>query len=188
MITIAVVNHGNYLGRGRQYVETMKSMVARNLQQPYAFECLSDEGRLAGWWAKIELFRPGRFNGRVVYVDLDSVVVGQLDELAECKGIVNLLDWGWREPTLCSSVMVWDAGEHADIFERFVPDVMHEFRGDQDWITHVGGWQALPPHLCKSYRYHCTEAPPARCVHVSMHGTPKPHEITAGWVPNHWRT
>lgn len=186
MLTVACVNHGDYLGAGQEYVAKMRAMVARNMRQPYQFVCLRDEGA-AGWWSKVELFRPGRFVGRVLYFDLDSVVVGQLDELAETKGIIDLADWGWTTHTLCSSVMAWDGDEHREIFGRFTPAVMDRHRGDQDWITELGGWNALPAHLCRSYRYDCIEGPPADCVHVSMHGKPKPHEIVGGWVPQIWR-
>lgn len=187
MITVAVVDHGNYLGRGRQYVQTMRNMVARHLAQAHTVVCLRSVGQQPGWWSKIELFRPGRFSGRVVYLDLDSVVVGPLDELAEAKGIIDLATWGWAEPAYGSGVMVWDAGEHAEVFERFDAGVPLRFRGDQDWLAALGDWPALPAHLCRSYRYHSVAAPPARCVHVSMHGTPKPHEITSGWVAEAWR-
>lgn len=186
-LTVAVVNHGNYLGLGDQYVNTMRAMVARHLRQPHEFVALTDEGEHGGWWAKVELFRPGRFAGRVLYMDLDSVVVDSLDELADTPGIIDLADWGWKTHTLCSTVMVWDAGEHAEIFERFTPAVKDEFRGDQDWITHLGGWPILPKHLCTSYRYHSVRAPLPRCAHVSMHGRPKPHEIKTGWVPEMWK-
>lgn len=186
MLTVACVNHGNYLGHGWQYVETLRRMVARNLSQPHEFVCLQDEGD-SGWWSKIELFRPGRFKGRVLYTDLDSVITGPLDELAEHKGIIDLHDWGWKTHTFGSGVMVWDAGEHADIFEKYTPNVRSLFRGDQDYITLLGGWQALPARLCRSYRYHCVKGVPEGCVHVSMHGTPKPHEIKTGWVPEVWR-
>lgn len=171
---------------GLEYVTRMRNMIMRWAKPPYEFVCLRDEGDYPGWWSKIELFRPGRFKGRVVYFDLDSVVVGPLDQLVEHKGIVNLLDWGWLTPTLCSSVMIWDAGEHEEIFTQFDRMVPSLFRGDQDWITHLGGWQALPPQFCKSYRYVCVQQPPAGCVHVSMHGNPKPHEIKTGWVPKSW--
>lgn len=193
MITVAVVNHGDYLSRGQQYTDTMRAMVARNLSEPHEFVCLKDVGPHRGWWSKVELFRPGRFTGRVLYLDLDSVVVGALDELAATKGTIDLADWGWPTHTLCSSVMVWDAGEHAEIFAGFTRSatlpgkVMRRFRGDQDWITHLGGWDALPAHLCRSYRYDCKKAPPPGCVHVSMHGQTKPHEITTGWVPEKWK-
>ena len=186
-LTVACVNHGNYLGRGDEYVRRMQSMVSRHLSQPHEFVVLRDEGALSGWWSKIELFRPGRFVGRVLYLDLDSVVVGSLDALVEQPGIIDLRDWGWVTDTLCSSVMVWDADEHRDIFDQFDWTIPHVYRGDQDWITHVGGWDKFAPPLCRSYRYHCVVRPPPGCVHVSMHGRPKPHEITTGWVPEAWQ-
>lgn len=186
MITVACVNHGNYLGRGQEYVDKMRSMVSRHLSQPHEFVCLQDEGE-SGWWSKIELFRPGRFKGRVLYLDLDSVVTGSLDELVAQVGIVDLSDWGWPTHTLCSTVMVWDAGEHEDVYTEFEPPCMQSYRGDQDWITAIGGWWPLTAHLCRSYRYHAVNGPPVGCVHVSMHGKPKPHEITTGWVPEAWQ-
>jgi len=161
-------------------------MVTRNLRQPFNFVCIERHGTLAGWWTKIALFEPGRFTGRVFYSDLDACIVGPLDELVETKGIIDLHDWGWTTHTYGSGVMVFDAGEHSEIYENFTPDVPQRFRGDQDWVTALGGWTPLPAHLCRSYRYHCTKAPPVGCVHVSMHGEPKPHEIVDGWVPSTW--
>lgn len=160
-LTVACVNHGNYLGQGQRYVDTLRAMVSRHLQRKHDFVCLEDVGKYSGWWAKIELFRPGRFSGRVLYLDLDSVVVGDLTPIVDAKGIINLLDWGWQTPTLCSSVMCWDAGEHKSIFELFDVSVPQAFRGDQDWMTHLGGWKALPKGPCVSYRYESSLAPPA---------------------------
>lgn len=187
MLTVACVNYGDYLGRGADYVARMLSMVKRNLSEPFRFECLTDEGDLGGWWAKIELFRPGRFSGRVVYFDLDTVIVGDLAPLVAAPGIIHLDEWGWPAATLCSSVMVWDAGEHEQIWEKFSDEIPREYRGDQDYITELGGWERLPAHLCRSYRYHCVNKPPPGCVNVSMHGRPKPHEIASGWVPEAWQ-
>lgn len=186
MITVACVNHGNYLGMGDFYVDKMRSMVARHMSQPYKFVCLKDEGEETGWWAKIELFRPGRFTGRVIYLDLDSVVVGNLDILSANKGIIDLTGWGWKTHTLCTSTMVWDAGEHEQVFLSFDDSVKKRCRGDQDWVTELGGWPILPPALCRSYRYHSIVKPPKGCAVVAMHGSPKPHEIQFGWVPESW--
>lgn len=185
MLTVACVNHGNYEGRGQQYVDTMRSMVARNLAAPHNFVCLTDEGEWSGWWSKIGLFEPGRFTGRVMYLDLDSVIVGSLDRLAKTRGIIDLADWGWPTHTLCSSTMVWDAGEHDDIFTKFTDDVPQKFRGDQDWITAVGGWPILPPYICRSYRYVSVKGPPPFASVIQFHGRPKPHEV-GGWVSKAW--
>lgn len=161
-------------------------MVSRYLTQPYHFECLTDVGPWSGWWSKIALFEPGRFSGRVLYIDLDSVIVGSLNKLAETKGTIDLFDWGWLSRTLCTSVMVWDAGEHDEIFTRFTDEVPQQFRGDQDYITHLGGWPTLPAHICRSYRYVSVKAPPPFASIVQFHGKPKPHQIETGWVPRAW--
>lgn len=186
-LTVVCVENGNYQGCGERYVDTLRAMVARHLSQPYEFVVHRDNER-PGWWAKTALFRSGRFTGRILYLDLDSVITGPLDKLVEHKGIIHLTDWGWKTPTYGSGVMVWDAGEHSDVDTLYTPDVPARFVGDQDWITALGGWAALPAAMCCSYRYHCKVAPPAGCVVCSMHGRPKPHEITSGWVPEYWRT
>mgnify|MGYP001457179886 CR=1 FL=1 len=185
-LTIACVNYGDYLGMGDRYVDALRRSVSRHLSRPYEFVCLKDEGDWPGWWSKIELFRPGRFKGRVVFFDLDGVVTGNLDRFVENKGIIDLADWGWTTHTLCSTVMVWDGDEHRRIFDDFDWAVPQLYRGDQDWITAIGGWQILPKGFCCSYRYHAVRGIPRDCVHVSMHGRPKPHEITEGWVPATW--
>lgn len=185
MLTIACVEVGNYLGRGAEYVAKLRAMVERHLRLPFRFECISQSEK-AGWWAKVDLFEPGRFTGRVLYFDLDTVIVGPLDALADSKGILRLTDWGWTKNDYGSGVMVWDAGEHEEIWTRYTPDVPQRFRGDQDWMTHLGGWPALPKGLCVSYRYLSREAPPPGASVVAFHGVPKPHEVLTGWVPRAW--
>lgn len=189
MITVACVNHGNYLGRGDEYVSKLRDMVQRAMPKDvvYEFHCLKDVGAWRGWWSKIELFRPGIFRyGRVLYLDLDTVITGPLEPLLRQTGSIYLTDWGWLSHTLCSSVMVWDTGVHENIFTTFNTAVPKRYRGDQDWITSLGGWNKIPAHLCRSYRYHCVDAPPLGCSVVNFHGKPKPHEVLTGWVPKAW--
>lgn len=185
MLTVACVEVGNYLGRGTEYVAKLRAMVARHLSQPFRFECITQSDK-PGWWAKVDLFEPDRFTGRVLYLDLDTVIVGPLDALAESKGILHLADWGWTKNDYGSGVMVWDAGEHAEVWSRYTPNVPDQFRGDQDWMTHLGGWAALPKGLCVSYRYVSIVAPPLGASVVCFHGSPKPHEVISGWVPGAW--
>lgn len=187
MITVACCHAGNYENRGVHYIETLRSMVARNLSEPYRFVVV-EGGPHEGWWTKVRLFEPGRFQGRVLYLDLDSVIVGPLDELAATKGIIGLRDWGWDRDVYGSGVMVWDAGEHAEIFARYTDDVPVKFRGDQDWMTSLGGWPTFPPGMVCSYRYHASKAPPEGVAVVAFHGRPKPHELMRGhWALEYWR-
>lgn len=185
--TVACVEWGNYCGRGAEYVERLRSMVARHLNTAHRFECIRPDRELVGWWNKIELFRPGRFGGRVLFFDLDTVIVSSIDALIEQKGIIHLEHWGWTRNDYNSSVMLWDGDEHRAIFEQFTPDVPQQYRGDQDWMTALGGWDALRPGQCVSYKYHCKNGPPAGASVVCFHGAKKPHDFSDGWVADHWR-
>ena len=199
MLTVACVCWGNYQGRALEYVQKLQRGVARNLDQPHRFVCFTDQHLpvdtlplapgLTGWWNKLQLFAPWAFTHgeRVLYLDLDNIVVGGLDELAEHKGVIWLDDWGWKTRVYGSGVMVWDAGEHEEVwttFEAGRSDI--GLHGDQDWLTQIGGWERLPPGLCRSYKYECRDSVPQGTRVVCTHGTPKPHQILTGWVPQAW--
>jgi hypothetical protein len=187
VITVALVNAYDYLGRGDEYVAKMIAMVDRNLTVPHKFDVLGDCG-LPGFWNKVALFRPGRFEGRVMFLDLDLVVTGPLDDLAETKGIIDLHDWGWPTHTYGSGVMVWDAGEHEEVWTKFTRDLPDRLHGDQDFMTQLGGWEPLPAPWQRSYRYHCKKGPPKGCKVVCFHGAPKQTDLPADhWAREYWR-
>ena len=85
-LTVACCNVGDYLGMGQKYVDTLRSMCARHCP-PHEFVCIT-EAEQAGYWCKLELFRPGRFTGNVLYLDLDVVISDRL------HGLVDLLETG----------------------------------------------------------------------------------------------
>lgn len=95
MITVACVRTGTKYPVS--YVLKLASMVARHLDRPHRFVCLTDRPGdlvgveavdvfptgLRGWWAKMALFElASRSPDRVLYLDLDMVVCGSLDPLA----------------------------------------------------------------------------------------------------------
>ena len=200
MVTVACVEWGDYQGRGAEYVAVLRDMVSRHLGQPHRFVCLTDApsrhqvetitltpGR-QGWWNKIELFRPHLFEGRVLYLDLDNIVVGPLDALLEQPGIIYLTDWGWRKHCYGSGVMVWDAGDHVDAWERWTPNIAARLHGDQEWMTELGGWPALPAMLCRSLKYEGKDGPPPGAVVVCAHGKQKPADLAeTHWSRRYWR-
>ena len=122
----------------------------------------------------------------MLYLDLDTVIVGPLDPLVAQTGAVKLRDWGWDRDVTAGGTLVWDAGEHADLWDG-ADLAPKRYADDQVYITARGGWNRLPPALLRSYRYHCKSGPPFGCSVVAFHGHPKPHEVATGWVPQHWR-
>ena len=204
-----------------RYVSTVYDMVRQNTHgMPFDFYCITDrpddlpEGviyvphdlALPGWWQKVRLFSkdmPWKIGTRIVYLDLDVAITANLTLLINTPGIIS--DWNWN--TFNSSVMVWDHGEHAAIWERFSPEIIPisgrivpenclpagtPNGGDQEWITEViqesgDVWPVFSPEVCVSYRDKATESIPPGAVVVVFHGDPKPHEVLNGWVPYTWR-
>jgi hypothetical protein len=211
MIHVVSVRTGDKYGI--EYAEILHDMAARNLsavdqmhwsisdETPEGVNPIEPDPSLPGWWQKVRLFAPDMpwsQGDRIVYLDLDIVVTGRLEDLAETKGIVR--DHLW--PCYNSSVMVWDHGEHRDIWDRFDPSSMDQpgsvvppeclpkgqiNGGDQEWITQVGGWDVLPRRWCVPYRTHAVDWPPNESKVILFNGKPKPHEITEGWVATAWK-
>src|SRR3990172_3475193 len=107
----------------RSHVERLEVMVAQHMRQPYRFVCV-DDSPFPGYWAKVSLFQPGRFTGRVLYLDLDVTVVGTLDELAYYPyPFAAIRDYQYPLQ-INSSVMAWDAGVSDCVYDDFMPDAM----------------------------------------------------------------
>lgn len=201
---------------GVEYPTILADMLVRNASNLDAFtvECVTDrpaelpEGIraipapewLPGWWAKCALFSPTMpwdRGDRIVYFDLDVAITGRLEDLVEHPGIIRDFHW----PCYNSSVMVWDHGDHRVIWDKLTParitreaspilrDLLPAGQingGDQEHLTEVSTWETFPRDWFASYR-DCHAWPPSGCKAVILHGSPKPHEITTGWVPNVWK-
>ena len=163
----------------RSHVERLRGMVSKYLKQPHIFDCL-DDSEFPGWWAKLSLFEPNRFSGRVLYFDLDVTITGSLDELADYPApFVICRDWG--RFGFNSSVMCWDAGTADDIYTSFASapiKVMSRFQGDQDWITvKKPDAEKFPKGWCYSYKLGLKTGFPKNMRVCVYHGHPKSWDL-----------
>ncbi len=141
-------------------------MVKRHMDRPYRFVCLCDkpymlsrnEGierilipkpdpktKIYGWWSKIELFNQAHgFKGRMLYLDLDTLVLQPLAPILDYPSKFALVPHGGTFRTrgglkvldrFNSSVMVWDAGVNHQLWDDWRPEVAGLLWGDQDWIS-----------------------------------------------------
>lgn len=180
------------------YVERLERGVAEHLTG-HEFVCLSDVPvpctRIplrTDWprnWAKIELFTPGLFDGPVMFIDLDTDVVGDLSEIASYSGPFAMID-DWLHPRFgASGVMLWhETAKSRTVYESFkgsYPGALESFRRDQRWIhMSVDGWDPLRelyPGQIVSRWCECIDEVPQDARLVCWHGTPRPHEID--WAP-----
>ena len=212
MLNVVCVNAGNYLGRGVEYVRNLNDMIRRNLPEGYAGKFIvftdtpGDYGHeievrdlphpgLDGWWNKLALFKPGVFNwdDRVLYLDLDTVLAGRLDAVANYTGEFAILRDFYRAEGMQSSVMAWRVSRATESLWRDwertgMPRILG---GDQSWIEQAfhGAsdiWQDILPNTFVSYKVSGGSAPDKAAV-VVFHGNPRPHEVLDGWVPMVWK-
>ena len=214
MLNIACVCVGT--GYSPDYVEILYSGIRRNLQagyrgrftvftdNPAAFQSMAGvqvhevPSDLKGWWAKLYLFSADAFpkGERVLYFDLDTIITGPIDAIADYKGPFAMLHDAFRTCGFQSAVMGWEAGTLTEIWDRWNQDGRPTPKGgDQEIIerymlahpTHAPEWwQDSHPGAFKSYKIHCTEGIPKGCSVVYFHGHPRPHEA-GGWVKEAWK-
>lgn len=205
MFTVACVlkSGGDYVPA---HVHALRDGVRRNLTSPHQFVCLSDVpvgcDRLRllrgwpGWWSKMELF-DGRITGPTVYIDLDTIIVGSLDEIALGHRFTVLRNF-WAEQygepdRIGSGLMAWDADLSA-IYKTFAaaPDrFIREYKtkanwGDQAFIKNhtpipMARWQDKHPGKVVSFKKHVLKSRgvPAGASVVCFHGQPRPFDLPA---------
>lgn len=201
MLTVACVfkTGGDY---EPAHVAALRASVERNLTLPHDFVCLTDSRHVAGhtlplrhgwpgWWSKLELF-DGRLGGDVVYLDLDTIAVGNMNGIALGHRFTVLENF-WATDRIGSGLLAWSV-DLRHVYDKFAlrPDAfMHEYVttekwGDQGFIKFnsdvpLDRWQRLHPGKVVSFKRHCRPAghiPPAAAV-VCFHGKPRPWAMTA---------
>ena len=159
-LTVACVWVKGNVDYGVEYVSRLKAMCARHLVTPFRFVCFTDRPDVVsaigdavpihlprgmfGWWSKVEMFNPQHgLKGRVVYLDLDTLVVDDLGPIVHFPADFALVPHAGTfngknglavVKRFNSSVMVWDAGTKDHIYENWTPSVTKRLHGDQDWI------------------------------------------------------
>jgi hypothetical protein len=173
-------------------------------------------GPKKSWWYKLQLFNTEHHTGPLLYFDLDTV-------------IINNIDWMWQLPTqqfwtirdfkhlwsplhtgVNSSIMWWDTQKFAfvwDLFKNNVEQTSKKYRGDQDYITEVislNQRRFFDINRVKSWRWECLDGGYnfAKKKHLTpgigtvttlntsvlvFHGNPKPDQIVDPFIIHHWQ-
>lgn len=136
---------------GPEYVNILRSMVARHLKRPHRFVCLTDDADgidasvevkpipMVGFsefderkpwsfghgWLKLTSFKEELYDlkGRTLFLDLDIVIVDSLDPFFEQKGeFIVIREWDKTDGTGNTSCYVYTIGAHADALEYLKND------------------------------------------------------------------
>lgn len=192
-MNIICVNHKNYLGRGDEYVNALSWGIDRHLKAEYRLHVITEkdvpEG-IEGWWSKILIFQPGRFKGRCLFLDLDTVICGDLSDIAAYDGDLCGLDDFYRPGRFASGLMAFDPEKCGDIWLNYERAGFPQFdpNGDQGFIESMmpetDRWQTVLPGQVVSFKAHCIKGIPEKARVICFHGLPRPHTLRE--VIQHW--
>ncbi len=172
---------------------------------PLRFVCLTDEEpwttvsdlefvplayAYVGWWSKLELFMPtNEYLGDILYFDLDTVILGDLTDIASTKMLALLTDF-YSTQSVASGMMYLPLESRPAVWDRWAERVfmtMQRMRGDQNFLQETFNalgmkperWQLLWPGQVASYKLQCQRlnvAPIGTRV-VCFHGRPRPWQL-----------
>lgn len=233
-IDCACVIHGS--AYSWNYVENLHNMLRRNLTPQVRLHVFTEQQRAVpepmikhvleewpvvrsgrAWWYKMQLFNTNHVAGPLLYFDLDTVIVGNIDWIwsKPLKYFHAVRDfkylWSPNSTGINSSVMWWDTRQFADVWNRFassdLSQIQLEYRGDQDFISHAvleNQRRFFEIDLVKSWRWQCKDGgydfkkrrhfTPGSGTHVDpatkimiFHGSPKPHQVQDLAILQHWK-
>jgi hypothetical protein len=216
-ITVACVRTGDKYST--DYVHRLRRMVSRHLDRQHRFVVLTDNpgalpdydtvpvsSNLPGWWAKMQLFSTAwRERQRVLYIDLDMVICGDIAPLADiaadfaiCGSFVRATGNTTWPCKYGSCVMVLAPGWGEFVWQRFMADhsylMGHYARtGDQHAIEALAPdgailQELMPAGFFVHYRALSDhkDRKPDGCAVVVFAGKSKPANCSVGWVKEYW--
>lgn len=233
-VDCACVIHGD--GYSWTYVDKLYSMLSRHISSGIRFHVYTEEqrsvpahmikhvltdwpgikGNKRSWWYKMQLFNTEHFSGQLLYMDLDTVIVNNLDWITQLSKAhfwaIRDFKKLWRPQFqgINSSVMYWHTEKFAGIWQDFaqqdIRKVCGKYHGDQDYLSAVLNpvqrrffpensalswrWQAWDGGMDPRNRKHLNPGAGTRfdpeTSLLIFHGQPKPDQVTDPVIKTHW--
>jgi hypothetical protein len=210
---------------GAPYVNRLYAMVARNLTPPFSFTCFTDDPGgfnpairpeplppldvvmptgTKGIWPKARLWGPqlGGLEGPVLFMDLDLVVVGPLDDFftyGDPDAVILARNPNTPAERLGqTSIFRFPVGKLVPLQRKFLADpqgVADAYRFEQRFVTREapGGVRFWPGPWVRHFRMHCVRTlplnfflppklPKGTRVVIFPGGLLPPHAIAGHWT------
>lgn len=213
-VTFACVRVGTKYGP--EYVERLRNGIENHYRRGFSIVCLTDQpqeidgvvnaqingDRFPGWWSKMGWFLPNiRGLKRTIYLDLDTVIVGDLTPLVDLDvefGICRNFSRDVSPSYPCrygSCVMTFAPTFGHDIANQFFADpkkwmsIGHRY-GDQYVIERLHPnatllQDVLPTGYFVGRRDFGDDMPTGAALMIFA-GKHKPHNSPHRWVKDHW--
>lgn len=201
-----------------EYVNKLFRGILNNTSKSFLFTCFTDnelglDTRIESrplpmvtndWYSKIALYDCTHYNqnNQIFFFDLDTVIVGDLDEIFEYRGDFIILRDFYRANGFGSGLMSWRPPAVDHMWKNY-PRGHKCPHGDQGWpeqqYPNADIWQEKYPEKVISYKVHIVnqgrQPSPKFTKHggtldtasiVCFHGKPLPHEVREQWMIEKW--
>ena len=210
-ITVVTLCHGDKYSP--DYVVRLQNAVKRHLTISHDFVCMTEKPDnfscdtidipmgLEAWWGKVALFSE-IFTERVLFLDLDTIILGNIDDFASYEGELAVIKPFYRDKGIASGLLNIDPNANRQVWEVFSRDPSAAIEvcrqkaippwnfGDQRWleltVQKYDYWQELLPGQLASYKMLKKDGLAEDTRIVVFHGKPDPHEVDDDWVVTNW--
>lgn len=206
---------------GPEYVNVLASAVRAHLPGPYRLVCLTDdeagldpgieahpipdiglkqEHWYDGAWPKVALLDHDLYGlrGRALFIDLDSVILGDLGAFFDVPGPLVAIDngaWTGEPPRLMSSIFSFDLGRLGHVVDALRADrdaIVARHRIEQVYLqASVPDAAFWPAEWIVSFKHHLRRpllvdrvlpprTPPPGARFIAFHGRPRPIDLVRG--------
>jgi hypothetical protein len=206
------------LSLAEKYINRLYSSVKRNLTIPFKFTCFMQDkinipnldpeinvqyftapvwkGRLPKLYA---FSKEADLQGRVVIVDLDLLITGNLDAMFSYNGRFMTRSEPMVENVAGGDIVFFEANTFKfwELFKKDTRNIINTTHGNerffyrQSFGKNMDFLQNLYPESFLSYKCHIRRNIniTSKTRLISCHGHPKPHELvdTVPWVKEYWR-
>lgn len=220
MYTVACMKWGDKYGP--EYVNRLYNMLKRNTTLPFKFICFTDnaDGLLPEvsvrplpdmplppdkerGWRKLSLFRDDvGLEGRVLFLDLDVVIVGNIDGFFTIDGdFIFIRHWkpSVKQGVGQTAVYRFEAGKLKFLYDDFIENmqkIKSSFRHEQAYVSDAMSKRGMvnfwPDEWLPSFKYICMypfplnfffePKLPEKAKIIVFHGNPTPDQALSGKV------
>jgi hypothetical protein len=120
------------------WVKKLHNAISRNLTIPHRFICLSNcdveceriflDDTGDGFWTKLQLFKPGNIVGPTLYLDLDTVICQNIDEIIERVYNEKFVMWYEADVGVHSSAMLWWNGDFSFLWDLYMSQPLEHWK------------------------------------------------------------
>lgn len=203
-----------------EYINKLFRGIRSNTTKEFIFTCFTDNPLgieypeiairplqffTGDWFTKIGLYNKNLYKkgDQIFYFDLDTVVVGNLDEIFDYSGNFMILRDFYRAKGYGSGLMSWRPSAVHHMWENYTRGTRCA-HGDQGWpelqYPNADIWQEKYPQKIISYKVHIKNRGKLKNPNytnypgsletasiVCFHGKPMPHEVKESWMLEHWK-